>query len=189
MQRYESISQDKEIILVLPENQTDYWEGLCFKHQFSIPHKVAFGGIERFHSVKNGLNKISEKSKTVVIHDAVRPFVSSDVIKKLLNETEKYPAVIPVIPVFESIRKVTENGNSEIANRNEFVLVQTPQCFQTEIIKKAYTVSFSPTFTDDASVAEHAGYSIKTIEGNRENIKLTTPLDLKIAQCLFSEVI
>ena len=119
-----SISTEKEFILVLPENQTDYWEGLCIQHQFNIPHTIAFGGNERFDSVKNGLEKISPNSKIVAIHDAVRPLIAHSVIQSLLSSVEHYPAVIPVIPVFESIRKITGENSSEIVNRNEYVLVQ-----------------------------------------------------------------
>ncbi len=179
-----SISEKKEFIIVLPENQVDYWEGLCIKHQFNIAHQIALGGKERFHSVKNGLKKISPNSKIVAVHDAVRPFVSEKVIHSIIQEIQTKQAVIPVYPVNESIRKRMENGTTKAVNRNDYVLVQTPQCFQTEIIKNAYLQDYSAEFTDDASVVESSGVIIHTVEGNRENIKLTTPFDLQLAKCL-----
>ncbi len=178
-----SISEKKEFIIVLPENQVDYWEGLCIKHQFNIAHQIALGGKERFHSVKNGLDKISPQSSIVAIHDAVRPFVSEKVIHSIIQETKTKQAVIPVLPVNESLRIISGNHTQAVA-RKDYLTVQTPQCFAAGIIKNAYAQPYRPDFTDDASVAEANGTTIYTVQGNRENIKLTTPFDLQLAKCL-----
>ena len=123
-----------EIILVLPEKEQNTWQSLCEKHHFDIPHQIVNGGESRFHSVQNALKKITDKS-IVAIHDGVRPLVSKTVIKNCIESAEKFGATIPTLPMQDSIRKISDNGN-QIADRNQFVLVQTPQCFQSEVILK-----------------------------------------------------
>ena len=171
-----------EIILVLPEKEQSTWQSLCEKHQFDIPHQIVNGGETRFHSVQNALQKLNKKS-IVAIHDGVRPLVSETVINNCIQSAEKFGAAIPALPMQDSLRKISENG-SQIAERNQFVLVQTPQCFQSEVILKAYQQEYNKSFTDDASVVEQLGHNIYLVEGNKENIKITTPEDLKMAEVL-----
>ena len=171
-----------EIILVLPEKEQSTWQSLCEKHQFDIPHQIVNGGETRFHSVQNALQKLNKKS-IVAIHDGVRPLVSETVINNCIQSAEKFGAAIPALPMQDSLRKISENG-SQIAERNQFVLVQTPQCFQSEVILKAYQQAYHKSFTDDASVVEQLGHNIYLVEGNKENIKITTPEDLKMAEVL-----
>ena len=171
-----------EIILVLPKKEQSTWQALCEKHHFDVPHQIVTGGEQRFHSVQNALKKIGAKS-IVAIHDGVRPLVNRSVITNCLHAAKKHGSAIPTLPIQESIRKMSDNG-SKTADRSEFVLVQTPQCFQSEIILEAYEQKYQNSFTDDASVVEQLGHSIYLIEGNKENIKITTPKDLKIAEML-----
>jgi 2-C-methyl-D-erythritol 4-phosphate cytidylyltransferase len=174
------------IILVIPHKQVDYWRKLCELHKFEIPHIVAEGGPERFHSVKSGLSCIKDNNSIVAIHDSVRPCVSQNVIAAAYYNAEIYGNAIPVIKINETIREKDGLVNRP-ANRENFIIVQTPQCFNTEMIKKAYTQNFNPAFTDDASVFESTGEIIRLIEGNRENIKITTPLDLILAEAILNK--
>lgn len=171
-----------EIILVLPLEQQSYWKELCTNHHFSIPHTLANGGETRFHSVKNGLSLI-EGEGLVGVHDGVRPFVSQQVIASTYDAAGKQKAVIPVIDVVETVRRITVDG-SQTVDRNEYKLVQTPQVFDITLLKEAYAQEYTPFFTDDASVVEAMGTTVHLVEGNRENIKITTPFDLKIAKAL-----
>ena len=174
---------DIKIILVLPKNQFDYWEGLCVKYQFNTKEIILTeGGKSRFHSVKNGLKHISQNS-ILAIHDGVRPLVSSTTIKTCFEAVKEHQAVIPVIDVVDSLRYVSKEGNKSV-KRSCYKAVQTPQCFSSEIILKAYNAEFDNSFTDDASVVEALGESIVLVEGNTENIKITTPQDLKLAELL-----
>lgn len=172
-----------EIIIVLPPAFIDYWKQLCEKYNFTISHSIAEGGAERFNSVKNGLNMISDMNSIVAIHDSVRPLVSNSVIASAFYNAELYGNAIPVIKINESIREKKELSNQPVSREN-FFIVQTPQCFKTNLIKKAYTQNFQSSFTDDASVLESIGETIILIEGNPENIKITTPTDLIIAEAL-----
>jgi len=169
-----------EIILVLPEIQIDYWNQLCKSHNFTIPHIIVEGGITRFHSVKNGLEKVDNNS-IVAIHDGVRPLVSKKLINNLISEVKEGVGGIAVVPIKDSIRKL-EGTNSIHIDRNTLYKVQTPQCFLSDDIKKAYTKEYSDTFTDDASVFEANGGEINTLLGEEKNLKVTTEEDLKIAE-------
>lgn len=170
-----------KIILVLPPDQQAYWRELCCTHRFAIVHTVVDGGETRFHSVKNGLYHV--EPGLVGVHDGVRPFVSSQVIGRCYDLAEVKKAVIPVVDVVETVRHLTERG-SETVDRNDFKLVQTPQVFDAELLKRAYAQEYTPSFTDDASVVEAMGVSVYLTEGNRENIKITTPFDLRISSVL-----
>jgi 2-C-methyl-D-erythritol 4-phosphate cytidylyltransferase len=171
-----------QIILVLPVSQQEYWKDLCLEYSFDIPHQVADGGETRFHSVKNGLNLVEEEG-WVGVHDGVRPFVSSDVIDRCYSAAEAWQAVIPVVDVVETLRHLTEEG-SETVPRDQYKLVQTPQVFDVSLLKKSYNQEYTSHFTDDASVVEALGIKVHLVEGNRENVKLTTPFDLKLAEML-----
>ena len=171
---------DVQIVLVLPAEQHDYWQKLCKDHNFRSPELIATGGETRFHSVKNGLALLPEDDEAVVgVHDGVRPFVSRDTIQRCFSTAAEGKAVVPVVPVVETLRQILPDGTSITRPRNEFRLVQTPQTFPLALLKQAYEQSYSETFTDDASVVEAMGKEITMVEGNRENIKLTTPADLK----------
>lgn len=171
---------DVQIVLVLPAEQHDYWLKLCKDYNFRSPELIATGGETRFHSVKNGLALLPEDDEAVVgVHDGVRPFVSRDTIQRCFGTAAEGKAVVPVVPVVETLRQILPDGSSITRPRNEFRLVQTPQTFPLALLKQAYEQPYSEVFTDDASVVEAMGKGITMVEGNRENIKLTTPADLK----------
>ncbi len=171
-----------EIILVLPVEQQAYWKSLCEEYAFSLPYLIADGGETRFHSVRNGLKLVREEG-LVGVHDGVRPFVSQEVIARCFTEVEEKGAVIPVVSIIETLRHLSKTG-SNMVDRDKYKLVQTPQVFAVSLLRRAYRQDYSPLFTDDASVVEAAGIPVFLVEGNRENIKLTTPFDLKIANAL-----
>jgi 2-C-methyl-D-erythritol 4-phosphate cytidylyltransferase len=170
------------LILVLPEEHKNYWKQLCAEYQFDIPHIIADGGSTRFESVRNGLARI-EGEGLIAVHDGVRPMVSPELIRACFQAADKSGAVIPVNSVVESLRKL-ENQTSQAVDRSEYVSVQTPQVFRSEWLRAAYGQEFSDLFTDDASVVEAAGYPVSLIQGERENIKITTPMDLLLAEQL-----
>ena len=172
------------ITLVLPKNQFQYWYNLCEKYNFNVKHDIVEGGNTRYHSVKNGLQKLCSKENDIVaIHDGVRPFISMNTLALLVKAVKKNNGVIPILPVKESIRKVC-NKNSENLSREYLFNVQTPQCFKASEIKKAYNQQYNKKFTDDASVFENFGGEIVTFEGEEKNIKITTKIDLKLATIL-----
>ena len=175
------------IILVLPKDQQDYWQQLCNEYSFAVPHQIADGGETRFHSVHNGLDCIPDNTDGVVgIHDGVRPFVSQEVIMRSYEAAREHGAAVPVVPVVETVRQLLPEGDSLTVDRSLYRLVQTPQTFRISLFKEAMRQPYQPSFTDDASVVENWGHSITLVEGNRENIKLTTPSDLLFANVLLS---
>jgi len=182
IQRFHQWNAQAGIILVLPKAQQDYWHELCRKHQFSISCQMADGGETRFHSVKNGLALIPDDEKGIVgVHDGVRPFAAIDVIERCYDEARRHEAAVPVVPVVETLREITENKTVSRAN---YRLVQTPQTFSIPLLKRAYAQPYTDLFTDDASVVEALGHPISLTEGNRENIKITTPFDMAVAEVL-----
>ena len=178
--RFERFDPEIRFIIVLPENQFDLWDELCKKHNFTKIFKQAKGGETRFHSVKNGLKMIDEEG-IVFIHDAVRPLVSVQTLQNCIDTTIRKGNALPVIPVTDSVR-ITENDTSFPADRSKIFLVQTPQTFHTSQIISAYNQVNHSYFTDDATVLESTGVVINLVEGNRENIKITNPADLIIAE-------
>lgn len=174
------------IVLVLPENFVEYWTSLCWKYHFTIPYEIILGGETRFHSVKNGLKKVGEGY--VAVHDGARPFASEKLIAACFADAEKTEATIPVIPVTDSCRMLDKEGSSHILDRNCLRLVQTPQVFSTDLLKKAYIAPYQETYTDDASVVEHFGHEISLVEGESTNIKITSPIDLKIGEILIEKM-
>lgn len=182
LEAFRRFDPEIDLILVLPEEQQEYWKQLCDRHHFTLRHLIANGGETRFHSVKNGLALVSGGG-LVGVHDGVRPFVSQEVIRRCYDKAVTEKAVIPVVDVVETVRQVTESG-SRTVNRDDYKLVQTPQVFDSDLLRRAYAQDFMPFFTDDASVVEAMGVPVYLVEGNRENIKLTTPFDLKIATAL-----
>ena len=173
-----------KIMVALPENQISFWKQLCQKHSFSIKHQIVVGGETRYHSVKNALKKIDSEG-IVAIHDGVRPLVSQQTIQNVFKKAAEKENGVPCIDLVDSIRSVTNNENKP-ADRTAFKLIQTPQAFDGKIIQQAYEQPFEPSFTDDASVAEKAGQKINLVAGNRENIKITTQVDLIIASALIN---
>ena len=182
MHTIKQFSHFEEIVLVLPKSQFDYWNELCKNNNFTQIHILVEGGKTRFHSVKNGLDKIDNTS-VVAIHDGVRPLISTALINSLVGKIKSGIGVIPIVPVKDSIRKV-EGENSTHIDRSNLYKVQTPQCFLSADIKEAYTQDFSGTFTDDASVFEANGGKINTLLGEEKNLKITTQEDLNIAEIL-----
>jgi 2-C-methyl-D-erythritol 4-phosphate cytidylyltransferase len=170
------------VILVLPGSHHDRWKELCEISGFDTPHLLVEGGKTRFHSVQNGLSCMQDDG-IVFIHDGVRPFVSPETLGRCYETALKTGNAIPVVPVAESIRQIEKNRNFPV-NRDNYVLIQTPQTFRISLIKSAYRQDYSPEFTDDASVLEKTGETIHLVEGNRENIKITWPEDLIYAKFL-----
>ena len=184
LERFREYSDDIQIILVLPEAQQEYWHQLCDEYHFDVEYTLANGGQTRFHSVQNGLAKVPDDAQGVVgVHDGVRPFPSIEVIKNCYETARTAKAVIPVIPVVETVRHL-DGDSSLTVPRDEYRLVQTPQTFDIQLLKAANKQPYNDGFTDDASVVEAFGHKITLVEGNRENIKITTPYDLKIAEVL-----
>ena len=190
LETFHSADDELRIILVLPAEQQSYWQELCNEHQFSVPHQIATGGETRFHSVGNGLALIpdDEEESVVGVHDGVRPFVSKEVILRCYKVAREQGTAIPVVPVVETLRQVLPEGNSLTVDRNLYRLVQTPQVFRVGILKEAYRQPYLPSFTDDASVVEALGHRIALVDGNRENVKITTPSDLIFAERLCSAI-
>ena len=182
IEAFRSFDPAMEIVLVLPAEQQEYWKKLCESYDCCLCCRVADGGDTRFQSVKNGLALIQEEG-LVGVHDGVRPFVSPEVIARCFDTALQKKAVVPVIEVAETLRKVFGECSHTVP-RSAYRLVQTPQVFAAEILKRAYDQPYEPSFTDDASVVEAMGVLITLVEGNRENIKITTPFDLKIAEAL-----
>jgi len=186
LERFREYSDDLQIILVLPESQQEYWQELCKKYDFKVKYLLANGGQTRFHSVQNGLAMVPDDAEGVVgVHDGVRPFPSIGVIRNCYETARIAKAVIPVIPVVETVRHLN-NGNSMTVPRDEYRLVQTPQTFDIQLLKAANHQPYNDGFTDDASVVESYGHKITLVEGNRENIKITTPYDITVAEAIIN---
>ncbi len=168
--------------LVLGEKQLPVWDKICLTHNFQIPHKIISGGLKRFHSVKNGLLNIPN-DVLVLIHDAARPFASKNTISKVINVAIKKGNAIPSINVTDTLRE-TDNGFNQVIDRDKIKLIQTPQAFNSTLIKNAYNQEYNHSFTDDSSVLESTGVTINLVEGNIENIKISSPPDLVIAEAL-----
>lgn len=171
-----------ELILVLPLDHQAYWKELCLRHGFTLEHRIATGGSVRFESVRNGLALVEEEG-LVAVHDGVRPLVKPTLITTCFEAAAEKGAVIPVFELTESLRRI-EGDRSRAEDRSLFRSVQTPQTFRSDVLKKSYEQTFREEFTDDASVVEAAGYEIALVEGHCENIKITTPQDLLLAEQL-----
>ena len=184
LQQFRNAIADLQIILVLPREQQDYWRERCRQYEFGVEHCVADGGQTRFHSVKNGLALIPDGEEGIVgVHDGVRPFASADLIRRCYAAAVEAEAVVPAVPVVESLRH-EERG---AIDRKGYRLVQTPQTFSIPLLKAAYRQAYLEAFTDDASVVEAYGHRVAMIDGIRENIKLTTPFDMVVAEALLAE--
>ena len=209
LERFREYSDDLQMILVLPEAQQDYWKELCKEYHFPLPattplpqqggagggsYLLAKGGQTRFHSVQNGLALVPDDAEGVVgVHDGVRPFPSIEVIRNCYETARTAKAVIPVIPVVETVRKLDLTKcqtlcevESVTVPRDEYRLVQTPQTFDIQLLKAANRQPYNDGLTDDASVVESYGHAITLVEGNRENIKITTPYDIVVAEAILN---
>ena len=173
---------EMEIIVALPKDQIPYWITLCKKHHFVIKHEIVEGGSTRFHSVKNALKRIGNDG-VVAIHDGVRPLVSQSTIDNVFEIASINDNAVPYIDSYDSIRKI-ENENNFPVDRNKYKLIQTPQAFNCRLLLNAYNQNWEESFTDDASVVEKLNVKINLVPGNRENIKITTQVDLIIAESL-----
>jgi 2-C-methyl-D-erythritol 4-phosphate cytidylyltransferase len=190
LERFREYAADLQIILVLPKAQQDYWRELCQQYNFDVEYTLANGGETRFHSVQNGLALVPDNAEGVVgVHDGVRPFPSVEVIRNCYETARTAKAVIPVIPIVETVRHLVSESNvqrSITVPRGDYRLVQTPQTFDIQLLKAANRQPYNDGFTDDASVVEAYGFDITLVEGNRENIKITTPFDMTIAEALLN---
>lgn len=181
IERFKAYSSSISIILVLPKDQQSFWQELCAKHGFHVETLYADGGDTRFESVRNGLALIPDDAHGAVgVHDGVRPFPSTEVISRCYDTAKSTGAAIPVVPVVETLRRT----DGVTVPRDDYRLVQTPQVFDIQLLKEAYRQTYCERFTDDASVVEAAGHAITTVDGNRENIKITTPFDMIVAEAL-----
>lgn len=183
MEKFYAAIPEIQIIVVLAKEHQDEWKILCAKHRFQIEHTLAEGGETRYASVKSGLNAIKEG--VVGIHDAARPLVNVATIRHAFEEAEIMGNASPCIPVTDSLRRIKGKENIAV-DRSDFSIIQTPQCFHTALIKKAFEKPYQKEFTDDATVLEAYGEKIHLIEGHKENIKITTPQDMLIAEALLS---
>lgn len=187
IERFRAYSDELKIILVLPHEQQDYWRQICQKHNFTIEHTVVDGGQTRFHSSQNGVAAVPDDATGVIgIHDGVRPFVSEETIDRCFEAARQFGAALPVLPVTDTLRRVTDDGGYNV-QRNDYRTVQTPQTFDAQLLKQAFKQPYSDNFTDDASVVEALGHKVTMVDGNRENIKLTTPFDLVVAEALIKK--
>lgn len=174
-----------EILLVLNSSFHQYWKELCEEYKFDVPHTIISGGVQRFDSVKNALAELPEDA-LVAVHDAVRPVVSDELIMRCFKDAKINDASIPVTVSRDSLRRKV--GDTSVAiNRDEILIVQTPQVFRSQLLKEAYDQTFTPEFTDDASVVEKAGHKISLVDGDFKNIKITFPEDLKMASLFLAD--
>ena len=186
-----------KVITVLPKEHIDYWKEYCLSHNFNYPQKIVAGGFTRFHSVRNGLEKVPDGA-LVAVHDGVRPLVSPSLIRASFAKAAELKAVIPITPCTDTMKAVAKKQSPDgstyfetlygvTLDRSIMFGAQTPQIFHSELLKEAYNQAFDTAFTDDASVVEKAGARISYIEGERLNIKITTPEDMLIARAVMQE--
>ncbi len=178
---FRSFDENINIVLVLPESQMEYWKEKCRKFRYSCDFPVAMGGDTRFHSVKNGLEYVAANS-LVAVHDGVRPLVSEQTIATSFKLAKENGAAVPCLSMADSVRLINDEG-SRTFDRHLIKRVQTPQTFLSNALKRAYKQEYLPSFTDDASVVESIGQQITLFDGNRENLKITRPFDLLVADC------
>jgi 2-C-methyl-D-erythritol 4-phosphate cytidylyltransferase len=178
-----SIKTTSSIVVVLPSHEIPHWELLCKEYNFTIPHAVVAGGNTRFDSVKKGINAFGNEVGLIAIHDGVRPLIQTKLIEECYNFAYEFGNAIPAVRATESIRLGTNSNNTKV-DRKSVWQIQTPQVFYLERIRDHYKPQWQEDFNDDASVAEACGEKINLIEGDIENIKITTPMDLVLANCI-----
>lgn len=182
VEKFLEADEDIRVVIAVPSDFRKYWKDYCRTSGFVERYILAEGGITRFHSVQNALRYVEDGS-IVAVHDAVRPLAGADFIRRLFDEAENSPAVVPALPVVDSLREISGSGSVPV-DRSRFVAVQTPQVFRSDILKAAYGQAYSQVFTDDASVVEAYGCRVKLVPGERSNIKITTKEDLLLASAL-----
>ena len=186
IKRFYRFDNQITIILSLPQEYFNYWNNLCVQYHFEIAHKLVSGGETRFHSIKNALDLITEEG-VVAVHDGVRPLVSSETVKRTFETAEKTGNAVAYCDITFSVRKIKGDTNVAV-NRDFYKEIQTPQAFDVKALQKAYNSEYKEGFTDDASVFEAAGHQIHLVKGNKENIKITSPEDIVIAEALLNRI-
>jgi 2-C-methyl-D-erythritol 4-phosphate cytidylyltransferase len=179
MEIFHEYDSTAQLIITLPNEWVSYWKELLHERDCTIPHELVDGGSERYHSIKNALSVCT--GEFIAVHDGVRPLVNHQTIKNCFDTVREKGQVIPVVSVKESLRMIFDDTSKAVPRAN-YCLVQTPQVFKAEVLRIAYEREFHAAITDDASLVEEAGFPITLVEGNEENIKITTHLDLKIAE-------
>jgi 2-C-methyl-D-erythritol 4-phosphate cytidylyltransferase len=169
-----------QLIVVLPEDHHATWKELCAEHDFTVPHTLVRGGAERFHSTREGLKALAHEG-LVAVHDGVRPLVSTELIARCFAAADEHGAAIPVVPISSSVREVMQQG-SKATDRSRLRAVQTPQCFRVELLRRAFELPYDPAFTDEATLVERLGVDVHLVEGEEQNIKVTTPFDMRVAE-------
>ena len=191
IETFRQVCPDVSVITVLPEAHMAYWKDYCLKNSFTCPQVLVKGGITRFHSVRNALEKVPEGA-IVAIHDGVRPLISQELVRSMFEKAEETPALIPVTPCVDTMKVLEKQGDELVSipgvkvDRSVLFGVQTPQIFHSEIIKEAYSQAYDTAFTDDASVLEKYGKNPSYVAGERFNIKITTQDDLLLARAILS---
>lgn len=183
IERFLEYDPQIRVIVTLPSASKEMWKDYCASTGFIERYTIATGGITRFHSVRNALGYVPDGA-LVAVHDGVRPFVTKEFLSGIFEAASRCEGVIPVIPAVDSMRETGRDGLSLSVDRSRFVMVQTPQIFRSEMLRKAYSQAYSTSFTDDASVFEAAGFKVSVYDGLRMNIKITTPDDLLIAEAM-----
>ena len=189
IERFLEAVPDLQIITVLPEAHITTWRQYCIKADFTCPQRLVKGGFTRFHSVKNALVYVPDGA-LVAVHDGVRPLLSIGKIRELFAKAQTVPGLIPVMPVTDTLKVLEKKADGSLAatgesiDRSRIFGAQTPQLFYSEQLKQAYGQGFDTLFTDDASVAEKYGIPLTFVEGERFNLKITTPEDLVLAKAI-----
>ena len=185
IERFYSYNPQIRLVVVLPEEQLQVWKQLCREHAFNIFHMTVAGGHTRFGSVKNGLAMVMGEG-LVAVHDGVRPFVTGAIIAAAFQKAAEKGSAVVAVPPKDSIRQLTQQGSRAVP-RADYRLVQTPQCFEAGLLRRAYEQQEQDYFTDDASVVEQLGEGIELVEGSYSNIKITTPEDMLLAEVLIRQ--
>ena len=185
---------DVHPVVVLPEDYFEFWASECKKTNFHAAQSIVAGGFTRFHSVRNALEKITDEDAVVAVHDGVRPLASTALIRRLFELAGSHNAVVPVIPITDTLKTLKRNGAGELeelpgegADRSIMFGAQTPQLFRSRVLKSAYSLPYDTAFTDDASVVRASGVEIHYCEGEKYNLKITTSDDLEVARRLLSK--
>jgi 2-C-methyl-D-erythritol 4-phosphate cytidylyltransferase len=179
LEKFYAFDASAQLILTLPNEWIPFWKDMLTSHECTIPHQLVDGGLERYHSIKNALTICT--GDVIAVHDGVRPLVNNTTIERCLTALQTFEAAIPVIPLKESLRAISHH-DSKAVNRADYCLVQTPQCFRASVLNKAYDQPFHAGITDDASLVEEAGFAVHLVDGNEENLKITSPNDLFVAE-------
>lgn len=179
---------EADIIVAMHPDYFEFWTKMCSDNSIEVEHRLVAGGLTRFESVRNCVDTLSPSTDIILVHDGVRPFVSETLIARLISALSCHTAVVPVIPIVDSLRRKNVGGGSEIVNRSEYVAVQTPQVFRAQCLVNSYSQCYNDNFTDDASVVESGGYSVELVGGELSNFKITTSEDMQRANFLLKEV-